>query len=210
MLLSLWYRVCLCGWERERRWIFFHLFDSLSWMRLKSPRTGSASKLARVLHLQLFFATCKPPACHASKLTLPFVWSPVSKRLLSPDCQSELSSTPASQELWHAADSAAAAEIKLSQSMRLREREGNVLLFICECVCFVTELREGMLWSSLVCIFMTCWALVLTWMARFKFSLQLFQTTFPIFPQSLSTQDGHVQSTGRFSKLEKSVSEFFK
>lgn len=58
-------------------------------MRLKSPRTGSASKLARVLHLQLFFATCKPPACHASKLTLPFVWSPVSKRLLSPGCQSE-------------------------------------------------------------------------------------------------------------------------
>lgn len=120
----------------------------ISWMRLKSPRTGSASKLARVLHLQLFFATCKLPACHARKLTLPFVWSPVSKRLLSPDCQSELSSTPASQELRHAADSPAAAEIKLSQSMRLREREGN-LLFVCECVCFVTELREGMLWSSM-------------------------------------------------------------
>lgn len=122
----------------------------ISWMRLKSPRTGSASKLARVLHLQLFFATCKPPACHASKLTLPFVWSPVSKRLLSPDCQSELSSTPASQELRHAADSSAAAEIKLLRWMRLGERDGNVLLFVCECVCFITELGEGMLRSSLL------------------------------------------------------------
>ncbi len=112
-------------------------------MRLKSPRTGSASKLARVLHLQLFFAMCKPPACHASKLTLPFVWSPVSKRLLSSDCQSELSSTPASQELRHAADSSAAAEIKLSQCVS--ESGKGMLLFVCECVCFVTELHEGML-----------------------------------------------------------------
>lgn len=78
--------------EREQMNILPSLWQPLidiSWMRLKSPRTGSASKLARVLHLQLFFATCKLPACHASKLTLPFVWSPVSKRLLSPGCQSE-------------------------------------------------------------------------------------------------------------------------
>lgn len=85
----------VCMRERERMNILTSLWQPLidiSWMRLKSLRTGSASKLARMLHLQLFFSTCKLPACHASKLTLPFVWNPVSKRLLPPDCQSELSS----------------------------------------------------------------------------------------------------------------------
>lgn len=138
----------VCMREREKKRARMNIFTSLwqplidiSWMRLKSPKTGSASKLAWVLHLQLFFATCKLPACHASKLTLPFVWSPVSKRLLSPDCQSELSSTPASQELRHTADSSTAAEIKLLQSMRLSEWKGNVLLFVCECM-FQFRARE--------------------------------------------------------------------
>ncbi len=172
----------------------------ISWMRLKSPRTGSASKLARVLHLQLFFATCKPPACHARKLTLLFVWSPVSKRLLSSGCQSELSSTPASQELRHVADSSAAAEIKLSVNASQRAgRECVVCLWVClfslqsymkaccEAVLFAYS-RHVELWCSH------------GWQGL-NSAFNIFKPhSNPILPQPLSTRYGHVLSTGRFSK----------